>query len=99
MHNYTTQLKNDAGNILELHQEMEEVLVSFYDNLLSEENIDREDAQHHVISHIPLHVTEDHNDMLMRSITLQEVETTINQMKEDTAPGPNGFTVNFFHGC
>ena len=35
--------------------------------------------------------------MLMRVITLQEVEISINQMKEDKAPSPDGFSVNFFH--
>ena len=59
--------------------------------------MDQEEAQQQVISHIPTLVTEDQNFMLMRVITLQEVETTINQMKEDKAPGPDGFTFNFFH--
>ena len=35
--------------------------------------------------------------MLMRVITLQEVEIAINQMKEDKAPGTDRFTVNVFH--
>ena len=35
--------------------------------------------------------------MLMKSISLQEVEEVVFQMKEGTAPGPNGFTINFFH--
>ena len=35
----------------------------------------------------------------MRSITLQEVEKTINQMKKEKAPSLDGFTVNFFHSC
>ena len=78
---------------------MEEVLISYYDNLLSEEIMDREEEQQQVISHIPTLVTKDQNFMLMRVITLQEVETTINQMKEDKAPGPDGFIVNFLHAC
>ena len=78
---------------------MEEVLISYYDNLLSEEIMDRGEAQQKVISYIPSLVTEDQNFMLMRVITLWEVETTVSQMKEDKAPGPDGFTVNFFHAC
>ena len=35
----------------------------------------------------------------MRPTTLQEVETTIKQMKEEKTPRPDGFTINFFHSC
>ena len=59
--------------------------------------MDREEVQQQVISHIHPLVTEDQNDMLIRAITLQEVEIAINQMNEDKAPRPDGFTVNFFH--
>ena len=70
MHNMISQLKNEAGDLLETHQEMEEVLISYYDNLLSEEIMDQGEAQQQVISHIPSFVTEDQNFMLMRFITL-----------------------------
>ena len=45
MHNRISQLKNEAGDLLETHQEMEEVLISYYDNHLSEEIMDRGEAQ------------------------------------------------------
>ena len=31
MHNRISQLKNEAGYLLETHQEIEEVLISYYD--------------------------------------------------------------------
>ena len=45
MHNSISQLKNEAGDLLETHQEMEEVLISYYDNILSEEIMDRGEVQ------------------------------------------------------
>ena len=33
----------------------------------------------------------------MNYISLQEVREAVFQMKEGTSPGPDGFTVNFFH--
>ena len=35
--------------------------------------------------------------MLLKSIDIQEVETTVRQLKAGKAPGPDGFTSNFFH--
>ena len=33
----------------------------------------------------------------MKTITIQEVQEAVFQMKVGTSPGPDGFTVNFFH--
>jgi hypothetical protein len=35
----------------------------------------------------------------MCPITLQEVDIVFMQMKEDTTPRPDGFTIDFFHAC
>ena len=35
--------------------------------------------------------------MLLQPVTLHEVEKAITQLKEGKAPGPDGFTANFFH--
>jgi hypothetical protein len=74
-------------------------LVSYYVDLLTEENCSRGNAIHRVTSHIPSIVTNQHNVSLMHPITLQEVDIVVMQMKEDTTPGPDGFTINFFHAC
>eukprot|EP00253_Pinus_taeda_P012568 PITA_12568 len=41
-------------------------------------------------------VTEDHNLLLLKPISLQEVENVVHQLKTGKAPGPDGFTSNFF---
>ena len=40
---------------------------------------------------------EDHNNKFLHSISLQEVEAVMAQIKYSKAPGPDGFTANFFH--
>ena len=54
-------------------------------------NIDR------IIRLIPSLVSTEKNDILMKPITLYEVEEVVFQMREGTTPVPDGFTVNFFH--
>ena len=65
--------------------------------MLTENDKDRDESIQQVTSHIPSLVTIDQNSMFMRPTTLQEVEIAIKQMKEDKAPMPNNFTVDFFH--
>ena len=40
---------------------------------------------------------DEHNLLLMKPIEMKEVEEAVKQMAKDKAPGPNGFTTNFFH--
>ena len=41
-------------------------------------------------------VSVEDNNMLTRPFTLEEVDLTIKQMKNNTAPGPDGFSIEFF---
>ena len=46
---------------------------------------------------VPSLVSHEQNELLMKAISLIEVEEAVFQMKEQKAMGSNGFTVNFFH--
>ena len=35
----------------------------------------------------------------MQPISLQQVEVPVEQMVDGTSPGPDGFTIDFFHHC
>jgi hypothetical protein len=96
MHNRISCLKKEDGSRLEAHKDIEKELVSYYEDLLTEENHSREEAIQLVTNQIPCLVTEHHNASLMHPITLQEVDIAVSQMKEGTTPGPDGFTINFF---
>jgi hypothetical protein len=96
MHNRISCLKKEDGSRLEAQKYIEKELVSYYEDLLTEENHSREEAIQLVTNQIHYLVTEHHNASLMHPITLQEVDIAFIQMKEGTTTSPDGFTIDFF---
>ena len=84
------------GHILEDQHQMEQELVSYYPNILSK--LEGEGLRNHmnITQHIPRLVTPEHNAMLMRPIDRKEVEEDMMQLDKGTAPGLDGFIVDFF---
>lgn len=78
---------------------MELELVSYYSYLLSKPK--GEDSPNHmnITQHIPRLVTPEHNAILRCAIDREEVEEAVMQMDKGIAPGPDGFTVDFFQQC
>jgi hypothetical protein len=97
--NRITHLKTTLGNKLTPHLDIEKELVSFFRNLLTEPQLDRSAAIDSITRHIPQLVTDEHNECLLRPISLVEVEEAIMSMVSGKSPGPNGFTSAFFHHC
>ena len=91
------RLKKEDGSIAKYQQELESNLNSYFSKILQESDRDREEAQREVLSHIPKIIMEDHNQIFGKAIEMMEVETAVEQMEKDKAPGPDGFTTNFFH--
>jgi len=50
-----------------------------------------------IIKIIPKIIIEKPNQILLMPISLQEVEIATQQLKVGKAPGPDGFTSDFFH--
>ena len=75
---------------------MEQELVSYYSDLLSKQEGERLRDHTNITQHIPRLVTPEHNAMLMQPIDREQVEQVVIQMEKGKAPGPNGFTVDFF---
>jgi len=50
-----------------------------------------------IIRNIPKVIIEEHNQLLLRPVNMQEVEIAVRQLKDGKAPGPDRFTTNFFH--
>eukprot|EP00253_Pinus_taeda_P023191 PITA_23191 len=61
-----------------------------------EPNINRDEAIDSITRHIPRLITEEENTLLLKPISLQEVEIVVNSLKAGKAPGPDGFTSNFY---
>jgi len=81
------------------HRGMETKLVNYYKNLLLEPIPDRSPTINKVTRHIPTLITQEKNEVLMRSITIEEVDHSIKEMPVGNAPGLDGFTTDFFHHC
>lgn len=82
---------------MEQHEDIERKILQHFKSVHQEPQINRQPTIEKILQHIPKIITEEHNQLLLRLVTLLEVETAMNQLKEGKAPGPNGFTSNFFH--
>eukprot|EP00253_Pinus_taeda_P021647 PITA_21647 len=94
--NMILSIKDKNGNRVVEQAEIEQALMDHHKEILSEPQADRMHAIQEICSAIPRLVTEDQNKALMRAATLEEIEETVKAMKKGTAPGPDGFTVDFF---
>jgi hypothetical protein len=97
--NKITHLISEAGETITSHADMENTLIDYFQNLLSEPLQDRREAIHKITRHVPSLVTQEQNSMLLRPITIEEVDEALQQTPKNKAPGPDGFTSDFFHHC
>lgn len=97
MHNNITSINNQHGERIEAHEDMEKEFTGYFQDILREPIGNRDEAIRTITQHIPRIITEDHNNKLLKPISLKEVEEAMNQLKDRKAPGPDGFTSNFFH--
>ena len=98
MQNHIPNITNQQGEQVEQHEEIEQVLLDYFKSIQQEDRtIDRQPAINKISQLIPKLVTAEHNKMLLHPVSLQEVEIAMAQSKDGKAPGPDGFTSNFFH--
>lgn len=83
--------------VLETQEDLEQELNTFFKELLEELGVDRGRFIENVMRFIPRKITDTHNEMLLRPIDKQELDEVMKQMEKGKAPGPDGFTRNFFH--
>eukprot|EP00253_Pinus_taeda_P010380 PITA_10380 len=94
--NRILSIKDKNGERVVEQNEIEQVLMDYHKDILTETQVDRTRAIQEICSAIPSLVTEDQNKALMRAVTLEELEEVVKAMKKGTAPGPDGFTVDFY---
>eukprot|EP00253_Pinus_taeda_P009857 PITA_09857 len=97
MHNNITHIQNEQGIKVENHEEIESTLVNYFKQMHQEPNCDRTQAIEEITRNIPKLISEEHNQMLLRLIDIQEVEHAVCHLKAGKAPSLDGFTSNFFH--
>eukprot|EP00253_Pinus_taeda_P012441 PITA_12441 len=97
--NKILNLKNASGDTLHNHREISSLLTAHFKLIAQELPIDRTDAINSLTQSIPKVVTKDQNLALLKEISMEEVEEAVKIMPNDKAPGPDGFTINFFKAC
>lgn len=97
--NRITHLEDEQGNLIRERAHIEEELNRHYQNLLTENKEDKNEAITRVTSHIPSLITPEQNAALIRPITQEEVDQVVKDMPSGKAPGLDGFTTDFFHHC
>eukprot|EP00253_Pinus_taeda_P008881 PITA_08881 len=89
-------IKNQEGQRVLQHEEIEKVLVNHFKDILREPKTNRSYAIAKISREIPNVVTRDQNLALMRKITMEEVEDIVRNIKRNKAPGLDGYTIEFF---
>eukprot|EP00253_Pinus_taeda_P022158 PITA_22158 len=97
--NKILELKNSEGEILRNHNDISALLSNHFSNIAREPEINREAAIQEITNAIPNSITEEQNWALRKTITMEEVEEAVRNMPNDKAPGPDGFTINFYKAC
>eukprot|EP00253_Pinus_taeda_P025402 PITA_25402 len=97
--NKILSLKNEQGDRIENHQGISTFLTEHFNNIAWEPEIDRTEAIENLIKSIPRSISNEQNQGLTRQISLEEVEEAVKDMPNDKAPGPDGFTINFYKAC
>eukprot|EP00253_Pinus_taeda_P028760 PITA_28760 len=97
--NRILELKNNAGDILKNHNDISALLSDHFNSIAQEPPINRKEAIKELTATIPKSITSDQNWALCREISMEEVEEAIRSMPNDKAPGPDGFTINFYKAC
>eukprot|EP00253_Pinus_taeda_P001472 PITA_01472 len=91
--------KTVFGEILKNHNEISALLSDHFKSISQEPHINREKAIKELMEAIPKIITADQNWALCREISMEETEEAIRSMPNDKAPGPDGFTINFYKSC
>eukprot|EP00253_Pinus_taeda_P003053 PITA_03053 len=97
MHNSIPFIQTQGGAKIESHEEIENEFLKHFAQVHTEPEGDRRPTIARITNNVPKIITEEHNELLLRPILMQEVDDAMSQLKEGKAPGPDGFTTTFFH--
>ena len=85
------------GSQVETRGEIEEEITIYFKGIMTKDNNDRDQDIAQITALIPRTVTKEHNEILNKPISMQEVEEAVNNMALEKSPGLDTFTTNFFY--
>ena len=88
--NKILRLENEARETLQNHKDISSLLTRHFKHIAQETQDERTEAIASLTQAIPSVKTNEQNLALLREISMEEVEE---------APGPDGFTINFYKAC
>eukprot|EP00253_Pinus_taeda_P030389 PITA_30389 len=97
MHNSIPFIQSQEGARIEDHEKIEAEFLNHFAQVHTEPEGDKRLAIERITKNVPKIITEEHNELLLHPILMQEVDDAMSQLKEGKAPGPDGFTTTFFH--
>ncbi|XP_060194997.1 uncharacterized protein LOC132624198 [Lycium barbarum] len=89
-------ISDNKGNNIEGYQSIADAVINHFEELFKDEEIR---GRFRILDKVPQVVTEDMNTMVIVRPTAQEVTNAINNIKPNSAPGPDGFGTKFFQTC
>lgn len=95
-YNRIEQIRKVNGTVITEEDDIKMEATSFYENLLSKDQRDSNQATAVVTQSIPCLVNQSHNDMLQRMATEKEVKSGLFLMEANKAPSLDGFPAGFF---
>lgn len=91
--NQIKALQKPDGQLIENIPEMEQMAITFYQQLYTSEGVHNMDQ---VLDTVPNKVTQEMNDLLNAPYSQNEVKVALFQMFPTKAPGPDGYPSHFF---
>lgn len=85
MNNTISHIQNLQGDKMEKQEDIEKEITNHIKTVHQEQPIDRQRAINEILQHIPKLITEEHNQLLLRPVTIMEVEEASNQLKAGKA--------------
>lgn len=88
--------KSKQGSTIHTHEDIVSELNEYFNNLLKEPRIDKTREIKEITHNIPVILNQDHNKMLLREVTMQEVEEVIISMLNGKSHRHDAFTIDFY---
>ncbi|XP_074322969.1 uncharacterized protein LOC141659929 [Apium graveolens] len=90
--NHISYLINDAGEMVDVHEDMCDMVKAYYKNMFADPAVTRDFQQRVCEGTVSL----EHNAHLVADLSFEEFEISVKQMHPDKASGPDGLNPAFY---